>query len=178
MSRPRVLFAVLGWLVVVVAGSALAWTVISRTGQDVLTSEQPVVATTGSGPARTTDAARPSRSDSPRATRGTASPSPSGPASPSTAAPPPSSSAPPPPVTERRTWQGPGGLVVVECRGAAVSLVAAQPDAGYAVEVDDEGPEELEVEFEGREDESGSHASIHARCVGGVPRFATEIESE
>ncbi len=69
-------------------------------------------------------------------------------------------------------------MVTARCRGAAVSLVSAQPDAGFAVEVGDRGPEQLEVKFEGREDESGRHTELRAVCAGGVPRFTSQSESE
>ena len=67
-------------------------------------------------------------------------------------------------------------MVAARCRGAVVSLVAAQPDPGFAVEVGDRGPDALEVKFEGREDEGGRQTELHAGCVAGVPRFAAQTE--
>ncbi|WP_309649091.1 hypothetical protein [Nocardioides sp.] len=97
------------------------------------------------------------------------------PASPGPATPPSTPSAPTP---RRATWQGLGGTVEAECRGSAISLVAAQPTEGFRAEVKKAGPEELEVEFEGREEESGSGSQVSARCQGGEPRFSAETEDD
>jgi hypothetical protein len=69
-----------------------------------------------------------------------------------------------------------GGLVIAQCDGSAISRVSLLPDDGYAVDLKDDGPEELEVEFEGREDESGSQSTVTARCEGGVPVFDAQVE--
>jgi hypothetical protein len=69
-----------------------------------------------------------------------------------------------------------GGLVVAQCDGDAISFQSAQPDTGYAFDLKNGGPEELEVEFEGREDESGTSSSVTARCVDGVPVFDSQVE--
>lgn len=66
--------------------------------------------------------------------------------------------------------------MVAECTGAAIRQASVQPDPGFRVEVGNPGPVELEVEFEGREDEEGSHAHVHAVCVAGVPKFSVETE--
>ena len=79
---------------------------------------------------------------------------------------------------ERRTWQGLGGLVVAQCKGTTISRVSLLPDNGYQVELKEDGPDELEVEFEGREDESGSSSSVRAVCADGVPVFESEIETD
>jgi hypothetical protein len=59
-----------------------------------------------------------------------------------------------------------------------VGLVSAQPEGGYAVEVDDRGPVELGVTFEAREDDSGLRSEVRARCERGVPRFESRTEHE
>lgn len=185
MSPSRVVTWVLAWLVVVAVGSTLVWAVISRAGERIVASDDPLVATSGTSASQ---AAKPEP---------TASASKSEP-TPSTATPPPTSSTSTPPATsgtsrppsspssprtppalelERRTWQGPGGLVVAQCKGTTISRVSLLPDNGYQVELKNDGPEELEVEFEGREDESGSSASVHAVCVDGAPVFESEIET-
>lgn len=66
--------------------------------------------------------------------------------------------------------------MVAECTGSAIRQASIQPDPGFRVEVGNPGPEELEVEFEGREDQEGSHAHVRAVCVAGAPRFSVEIE--
>jgi hypothetical protein len=155
MSPSRAAAWVLTWLVVVAIGSTLVWTVISRAGEQVVSSSDPLVVTNGPKPTR--------------------SPSPSSSSPPSSPA---SSSSPAGPAPERRTWQGVGGLVVAQCVGSAISRVSLLPDDGYAVELKEDGPEELEVEFEGREDESGSQSSVSATCVDGVPVFQSQVESD
>lgn len=77
----------------------------------------------------------------------------------------------------RRTWQGVGGVVVAECLGAEISRVSSTADVGFATEAKETGPERLRVEFEGREDESGSHSEVLAVCVAGVPQFETATET-
>lgn len=156
VSRP-VLAAVAAWLAVVAVGSALVWSAISRAGDD-----EP-------GPATTVPAATAPASD--------ASPSPS----PSPSSPSPSASTGGPDggsddAIERRTWQGPGGYVSVECRGPAISLVAAQADAGFVVEADERGPKEVKVVFEGQGEE-GRETEVEAECVDGVPAFAVSTEN-
>lgn len=84
----------------------------------------------------------------------------------------------PPATPPRRTWQGLGGLVVAQCDGRAISRVSLLPHDGYAVELEDDGPEQLEVVFEGRDDERGSEATVTARCLDGLPVFESAIEDE
>lgn len=86
--------------------------------------------------------------------------------------------APAPASAPRRTWQDLGMLLVAECDGAAIRQVSASPADGYAVETKDAGPDELEVEFEGREDAEGASVTVTARCVGGVPEFTSATEDE
>lgn len=182
----------LAWVLVVAVGSTLVWTVISRAGQEVVAPTEPMIVAgrtleRSASPSRSRSAS-PSESASPSPSQ---PPSTSVPASTPPAVPPaapassPSSSASDPdpdtaaPVAQRRTWQGEGGLVVAQCRGATMSLVAAQPDAGYAVDVGERGPETLEVEFDGRGDNSGKRTRVEARCMAGVPQFnASSDESD
>jgi hypothetical protein len=163
VSRP-ILIGVAAWLLVVVVGSTMVWAVISRAGEGVVSADPP---TSSAQPTTepTTDPSkhptrRPTITDDPTS----ASPSATG------------SSAPPPTAEPvRRTWQGLGGTVVVSCTGAAVSLVGAQPDSGFSVEVHDRGPNRVEVQFEGRDDDSGGEGEdetrVRATCTGGVPAF-------
>lgn len=149
-----VLLGVAAWLAVVAVGSTAVWLVISQAGEDV--------GTTGSSlPAAATRTSHPSHTSA----------SPTGRPSPTTSTPPPA------PAAERRTWQGVGGYVTAECRGADIGLVAAQPDRGFAVSASDKGPDTVEVAFEGREDENGRHSEIRGVCDGGVPRFTDRTEA-
>lgn len=184
MSRQRVLGAVLAWLVVVASVSGLVWVVISRAGDDLVASNDPVRTTgTPSAPERPRQSRKPSRSSSPDAS---ATPSDSTastvPASPSTTAAPTAPTTPtgqpsPTPTVQRRTWQGQAGSVVAACSATGIRLVSAQPSNGFRADVHAEN-ELLDVEFEGREDRSGTHVSVLARCEGGVPSFSVQSEED
>ncbi len=50
-----------------------------------------------------------------------------------------------------RTINSAGGTVVVRYRPGEVELQAATPSAGFDAEIEDSGPEKVEVEFEGEE---------------------------
>jgi hypothetical protein len=60
--------------------------------------------------------------------------------------------------------------VSVLCSGSAISLQAASPSNGYAVEVRERGPEEVEVRLESDDDE----ARVEASCSSGRARFNVE----
>jgi hypothetical protein len=67
--------------------------------------------------------------------------------------------------------------VIAVCDPGGVRLVSAQPIDGFHAEVKDAGPEELEVEFEGREDQGGD-VTVVARCASGAPAFTVEAEDD
>ena len=207
MNRHRVLGAAIVWLAVVASASALVWVVISRAGADLVASDQPVLsAGTGTAVPPRTPPARPSRTPStspsrtpsrpptpaqaPTATSGptertptSSSSTPTTPsASPSVAPPsvPPSSPPSQPSVTaiqERRTWQGQAGSIVVAFDASGIRLVSAQPVNGFRADVHRED-DLIDVEFEGREDESGIKVSVVARCVAGVPSFSAQSKDD
>jgi hypothetical protein len=152
MSRGLAL-GLVAWLAVVAVGSTMVWAVISRAGDDLVSSSE----TATDGPPEAVSS-QPSPDDA--AGGRSRSPSDGGPA----------------PV--RRTWQGQGGQVVAECDGSVVRLVSAEPDAGYAVDVGERGPARLEVEFEGREEEDGRETKLDVACVDGVPRFVPEVDAD
>ena len=58
--------------------------------------------------------------------------------------------------------------MIAECRGSVISLDAAQPNDGFRIEVDDRGPDDLRVEFEGL-GESDRKTEVRGECEGGVP---------
>ncbi len=150
-TRRTVASAILAWVVVVAVGSSAVWAVISRAGNGIAPTAEPVVeapATTTTPGARPTG---PTRSASP-------SPSPTGPTGPTGS------------TVERRTWQGTGGFVTAECRGATIALVAKSADPGFVVEERDVSAEEIRVTFEGQGSES-REAEVRARCESGVPVF-------
>lgn len=175
--------AVVAWLAVVAVASGLVWVVISRAGDDLVAAGQP-------GAASSPGTAAPSDRDTPRPTRkprATSSPSSSGSATPeptgtSTGTPTatPTSdptgqqtSSPPAPSVVQRTWQGAAGTVVAACQDGVARLVSAQPATGFRAEASGEDGA-LSVEFEGREDRSGTDVRVVARCAGGVPTFSVE----
>jgi cytoskeletal protein RodZ len=205
MSRRRILAATLAWLAVVATVSALVWVVISRAGDGLVSSDQPLMTTgeqtvssprgAAASPSRTpsrSPSRTPSRtpsptpSESPSATpsatpSASASPSstptstPSAPVSPSTS--PPSPTQQPPVVAneQRRTWQGQAGSLVAACGASGIRFVSAQPADGFRADVHNEDGA-LEVEFEGGEDSAGAHVKVRARCEGGVPSFDVEVD--
>jgi hypothetical protein len=67
-------------------------------------------------------------------------------------------------------------LVIAACDGSAIRLVSAQPADGFHAELKDGGPDELEVEFEGREDSSGIDVRVVANCASGAPSFAAQAD--
>jgi hypothetical protein len=148
-SRSAVIGAT-AWLAVVLVCSTLVWTVISRAGEGV-TADEPSTR----GPSTST----------PRDTR---TPAPPPPTSPATT---PGSSE----AAVERTWSGTGGVVVVVCRGAAAELGPASPDTGFAIDVDDTGPDRVQVEFEGQGD-NDAETRVRAWCVDGEPTF--EVDSD
>ena len=90
---------------------------------------------------------------------------------------PPSTSSPPPPQSSpdrgvRRTWQGTAGVVTVECRGQTISLQGAQPNSGWSIEIDERGPEEVQVEFDSNDGDRRTR--VQSECVGGSPRFEVD----
>ena len=156
---------VAAWVVVVTAGAALVWTVISQAGAGVA-GDLPVAGTT---PAAGQQTSSPAPDPAPPAGGG-----------PSTSAPPtgggPSTSAPatggPAAKPVRRTWNGAAGLVVAECRRAAIDFVSAQPSSGWSIEVEHTGPDDVRVEFEADE----AKVRVEAVCVDGVPSFTVTSE--
>jgi hypothetical protein len=68
--------------------------------------------------------------------------------------------------------QTPGGTVVVSLQGGRLSLVSATPAAGYAVEVEESGPDEVVVVFEG-----GEGNEIRVRAVVEDDEISFEVET-
>ncbi|WP_372736838.1 hypothetical protein [Nocardioides sp.] len=200
--------AFLTWLAVVAVGSTLVWAVVGHAGRNVAQSDTDTMASAPELSGAPTPTGSPNPSTSPSSTKKpTRKPSPTqttsappstpssstggstgGHASPSaTASPKPpssaSSSTAPSGQAQRRTWQGTAGTVVASCSGSRISLVAAQPNSGWRVEVEDRGPEEVSVHFKKSEDSDRSAArrsssseevEVHARCVKGAPAFNVE----
>jgi hypothetical protein len=82
------------------------------------------------------------------------------------------------PSGARRAWQGPAGLIVATCDRRAIRLVSAQPGSGFHVEVRENGPGRLKVEFEAREAGRGGDVTVMARCASGIPTFASQADDD
>lgn len=67
-----------------------------------------------------------------------------------------------------------GGTVAIEMAGETVTLLWTTPSAGFLYEVEDAGPERVEVEFKSSEHES----HLRAEIVDGELRVEIEEESE
>ena len=74
------------------------------------------------------------------------------------------------PTTEIRSYELIGGSVTVEVGNGTVGLAGASPKAGFSMDVENSGPEKVEVEFKSDHHES----SFSARFRDGV--FTPEIE--
>lgn len=68
--------------------------------------------------------------------------------------------------------QTPGGTVVVSLQGGRLSLVSATPAAGFFVEVEESGPDEVVVVFEG-----GEGSEILVRASVEYDEISFEIET-
>lgn len=182
------------WFVVVALGSGLVWAVISATGDELASTgdavPRPPDGTVTTAPPEATRSSNPSPSaevtdSAPPPAASSASPSASSASSglpDSNSGPRPSRTADrtrdPAPAARSATWSGPAGVVTTRCVGDRINLVRAVPSAdGYVVEVKDQGPEEVEVEFEGRGEDTQPETRVEATCVGGSPRYSVRRES-
>jgi hypothetical protein len=176
-GRRRVLALVAAWAAVVVAVSAVAWSVIGSAGEGVLTSGQPSSLPSAGVPADTpSGTASGTPSGTPSGTSGTSGETPDGtPAGTPSRSPDAATPTDRPPESGVRSWQGAAGTVTARCTGAGIEVVSARPNDGWRVEVDGHGPEEVEVEFEATGDRDG-RTKVEGRCVGGTPRFEVELD--
>jgi hypothetical protein len=147
------------WLAATAATGAVAWGAVRLAGEQ--TAEQAVRPMT----ARQVEALAASSTTATAPTGGTlpASTTSPGGASTTTAA---------PAVAARQT---PGGTVVVSLQGGRLSLVSATPVAGFAVEVEESGPDEVVVVFEGAEDDE---VRVRAFVSSGEAEFSVESGGE
>jgi hypothetical protein len=87
-----------------------------------------------------------------------------------------------PPVTSAATAPGPtttynlqGGSIGVRCTGpSSIELVYSSPAPGFGAEVDNSGPQEVEVRFESDE----HHSRIRVQCSSGNPVVIDEQEED
>lgn len=130
------------WVVVAVAATTATWTVLSsadrQTGDAPAALPVPVTSATTSPPG---SAVAPSDSPSTSSTTSL---------SPSTTV---TTTDPAGDDWTSLTVPSGGGVVVVSHRPGEVRLESATPAPGYAMEIDDRGPDEARVEFAGADDE-------------------------
>lgn len=131
---------VAAWVAVLAATTALAWQIVSLADSQVSATPPEIVTATTTVPgASTSSVADPSTSTSADATQTTgsiATTSSTRAADPTTA------------TWSVRTVTSLGGTVIVRHRPGEVELQAATPLPGFVVEIDDEGPDRVRVEFE------------------------------
>ena len=160
-ARRDVALAVVAWVVVVVVCASLVWAVISRAGRGVAGDGDALPAAERSAPrCRGPRRRRSRRRLAPPARLVVLVPIlvlPAGPARRGRA-------------TELARSGRSGHRRV--SRRRPIRLTGATPNSGYAVEVDDSGPDRLRVEFESGD---GDHKTrVEAECRGGVPIFVGE----
>jgi hypothetical protein len=180
----------LAWLAVVAVASAVTWGVIDAAGRGVLGSGGPdslqaADLTSTAEPATVAPAPTLSRSPhasgGPRPTR-TGGVGPTGGSPTSTPPLPPAATASTPPEQDLPaargqvgSWVGPGGEVTAACTGSTIDFRSATPSDGWGREVKDEGPHEVEVEFESGGDDR-RRTEVVGLCVGGRPGWHHEID--
>ncbi|MGN6299554.1 MAG: hypothetical protein ACTHN8_00490 [Angustibacter sp.] len=195
MRRRALVAAVAGWVTVVGATSAVAWVAIDRAGREVLTATSdarvdPGAVTTGAPhtprpahaqAAPTTAATSPTSGHSTSSTSTSASRTTTTHSRTSTTRPPASTTTSRPRTTTTSTAPRPsavdravrveGGQVGVRCVGQTASLRFAQPADGWAVRVEDDGPEHVKVTFRSSGDRR--EIEVESECSGGTPVFST-----
>jgi hypothetical protein len=169
------------WLLATLATSAVAYVAVTAAGAEVtdgpLTSLVVARDDEGSGP--TTTGAISTTTAGPGTTGSATSltlpaivettPSTATTAAPTSTTAAPGTSTTSPTSTSVAVWQqttipSRGGLVVVSHRPGEVILESVAPAAGFAYEIDDEGPPEARVEFEG----DGVRVEVRARWENGL----------
>ncbi|HSM43551.1 MAG TPA: hypothetical protein VK969_00895 [Acidimicrobiia bacterium] len=136
------------WVAAVVAATVLTWQIVGLADSQVGESPvavAPVLPTTlpeGSTSSAPTTSLDPTPSSTgPTSTTSTVA---TNSTSPSTA---------PTPEWSVRTVNSPGGTVVIRHRPGVVELQGATPAPGFGVEIDDDGPDRVRVEFESGDDD-------------------------
>lgn len=170
---------VAAWILVAVLATGLTWQIVSAA--DARVSDRPVPlevdAPLAGSPTTTSTVVDPTTTISPTTTL-----PPSGTGSTVTTAASTSSSSASggtTPSTGSTSWNTKaiptgGGTVVVNYRGDEVVLNAATPAAGFAVEVDKSGPDEVAVEFES----DSAKYEVKARSSGGVLDVETDSDTD
>lgn len=175
---------VLAWTLAAVLAGGVAWWGVAAIGDDagatqggVLSESDVRAELAAQRAAATAGPAGPTPTSVPQTPEPTQTPTPEPTAS---ASPEPSATTSDPPVTPPadqevvRTWDVAGGQVAAGCRGSTISLLYATPLDGWAVEIKDTGPEQVEVEL----DRDESELTVRAVCTDGVPTMRTESDEQ
>lgn len=70
------------------------------------------------------------------------------------------------------TWSGQAGRVTATCRAQRIRLDAAVPADGFSVEIENRGPEALEIEF--RQTRAEGEFKVRGVCRATGPSFDVE----
>jgi hypothetical protein len=70
------------------------------------------------------------------------------------------------------SWSGQAGRVTATCRAQKIRLDAAVPADGFTVEIENRGPETLEIEFQ--QNQGDGELSVKGTCRSDGPRFTVE----
>ncbi len=155
------------WLVAAVVATTFTWAALSSAdrqvgGSPAVLAVPQTTATTGAATTSTRAARQaPSTSPSPAGTSPITAPPPSTSSTTST-----STTTTEPSTAEWTSLTVPsaGGVVVVRHRPEEVRLESATPSPGFTMEIDDSGPDEVRVEFEGVD----ADYEIRVRWANGV----------
>lgn len=137
------------WVAALVAATVLTWQIVgladSQVGESPVAIAPPLSTTlpegtTSSAPTTSLDPTPASTATTPATTSTAATDSTSSSSSTATTA-----------QWSVRTVTSPGGSVVIRHRPGMVELQAATPASGFGVEIDDDGPDRVRVEFEGED---------------------------
>jgi len=170
-----------GWVAGLSVATAVGWTAVRFVGDQVspgeprsLSSEQvrqALAQGTGGSPASGTAGQGATTTSGGSAAGSTTRPSGQPSTAPSAETPsqggrlPAAQPAPAPPPGQTKTYTMAGGTAAVRCVGQSISLLYAQPAAGYQVRTESAGPVKVEVSFS-----AVSHTSkLEAYCVAGAP---------
>lgn len=183
MQRARPLLA---WVTITSLSTLVTWQVVAAASDEVNDVPQTPMVVAVAAPATTvlltasssTETAVSPSTSSPSTTIGLVDEPSSTTTTTSTAAPPPppppspTSITQPPPASGVATVGSAGGTVTVSYRDGQVYFEGATPAPGYSVEVDDDGPEHVVVEFES-EDET-----IEVRIEWRDGELVSQVETE
>lgn len=163
------------WVLSTALAAGVAWTAVAAVGRgpgagDRVLSEAQVAAALD---ARQAAAASASPTASPTwgpTTSPDPSASPDPTATPTTPTADPTTPTPTAPELVVRTWPVEGGAVSASCTGTVIALEYASANDGWAYEVKNRGPEQVEVELA----TDGAETKVRAVCVAGVPEMTVE----